>query len=201
MSISGEQAYTKLKHEGGVHRVQRIPTTDNSGRIHTSTATIAVLFTPTAIEVNIEDKDLKIETMRASGPGGQHVNTTSSAVRVTHVPSGIAVHVSAERSQVANKLQAMKILASKLYQKKKEEMDKLTTDQRSSMIGDASRSEKIRTYNFPADRITDHRLGQAFYGMEKMMKGSFLEEISTMLIDHEKETAFKKLEEKYKIRN
>jgi len=169
--VKGDDAWKKLQHEGGVHRVQRIPKTEKSGRIHTSTATVAVLPKPRQTEVKIDPRDLRIDTYRASGPGGQYVNRRESAVRVTHIPSGIVVTSQTERNQLENKESAMSILAARLHeQKRKAQMEKLS-GQRKDQIGSGDRSEKIRTYNFPQDRITDHRIKKSWHNIEKVIDG------------------------------
>ncbi len=170
--ISSQDAYEKLKQEGGVHRVQRIPETEKSGRIHTSTATVAVLPQVESKEVEIKPSDLKISSFRASGPGGQYVNKTESAVRIIHIPSGITVASQTERHQAANRENALSILRSRLYSLKMEKELKKIGQQRKSQIGTADRSEKIRTYNFPQDRITDHRLGKTWHNIESILNGN-----------------------------
>lgn len=165
-------AYTLLQHESGVHRVQRVPTTESSGRIHTSTVTVAVLPKITPQQINIKTEDLRIDTFRAGGPGGQSVNTTDSAVRITHLPTGLAVSMQDEKSQHKNREKAMQILAGRLYelmrQQQKEKIDELRNDQ----IGTGERSEKIRTYNFPQSRVTDHRIGQSWHNINAIMDGN-----------------------------
>ncbi len=169
--ISGNGAYNLLKQEGGVHRVQRIPETEKSGRIHTSTASVAVLPQIKQEEIEIRPNDLKIDTYRASGPGGQYVNKTESAVRITHLPTGITVSSQTERSQGANKENAMNILRSRLYALKAEQELQKIGQQRNIQIGTADRSEKIRTYNFPQDRITDHRIKKEWHNIERILDG------------------------------
>ena len=170
--ISGENAYEKLKQEGGVHRVQRIPETEKSGRIHTSTATVAVLPEIESKEIEIKPSDLKISSFRASGPGGQYVNKTESAVRIVHIPSGITVASQTERHQASNRENALSILRSKLYNLKIEKELQKVGKERKSQIGTAERSEKIRTYNFPQDRITDHRIGKSWHNIENILDGN-----------------------------
>ncbi len=182
--IRGKDVYRFLKYESGVHRVQRIPVTESGGRIHTSTATVAVLPEVEEVDVKIDPKDLRIETFRASGHGGQYVNKTESAVRITHIPTGIVVSIQTERSQHQNKEIAMRILRSKLYEmqmrKKKEEIDSM----RRSQIGSGERSEKIRTYNFPQNRVTDHRINYTTYRLEEVLDGD-LDEIILKLQESE----------------
>lgn len=169
--ISGDQVYSALKFEGGVHRVQRVPKTEASGRIHTSTVTVAVMPEATDVDVKVEEKDLKVDVMRASGPGGQSVNTTDSAVRMTHIPSGIVVICRDEKSQHKNKAKALKILKARLYEIELERQMQERSDQRKSMVGMGDRSEKIRTYNFPQGRVTDHRIGLTLHQLENVMNG------------------------------
>ncbi|NWU28258.1 RF1ML factor, partial [Dyaphorophyia castanea] len=170
-SIAGAEAYKYMKFEGGVHRVQRVPKTEKQGRIHTSTMTVAILPQPTEMSLQISPKDLRIETKRASGAGGQHVNTTDSAVRIVHIPTGIVSECQQERSQIRNKEKAMQMLCAKLYNAKLEEETKKRNSARKIQIGTKGRSEKIRTYNFPQDRITDHRISRSVHHVESFMLG------------------------------
>jgi peptide chain release factor 1 len=171
--ISGRGAYSRLKFEGGVHRVQRVPTTEASGRIHTSAVTVAVLPEADEVEVNInEEKDLRIDVMRASGPGGQSVNTTDSAVRVTHIPSGIVIVCRDEKSQHKNKARALKILRARLLEMARAEQDAKIADARRSMVGTGDRSERIRTYNFPQSRVTDHRVNLTLHQLDQVLDGA-----------------------------
>jgi len=170
--IRGQNAWQTLKQESGVHRVQRIPKTEKSGRIHTSTASVAVLQEPAAADININPKDLRIDFFRSSGAGGQHVNVTSSAVRITHLPTGMVVSCQDERSQHKNKDKAMKVLTARLLQRKQSEMQSTTAEARRQQIGSADRSEKIRTYNFPQNRVTDHRIGKSWHDLENIIDGN-----------------------------
>lgn len=180
LSIEGKRVYSRLKYEGGVHRVQRIPATEAGGRIHTSTATVAVLAEPDDVEVFIDEKDLRVDTFRAGGKGGQHVNKTDSAIRITHMPSGIVVSCQNERSQHQNRALAMKILRAKLYELEEEKRLSQITNARRSMVGSGERSEKIRTYNFPQGRITDHRVGVTLHKIEFVLDGDLTELIEAL---------------------
>ncbi len=170
-AITGQGAFSRLKFERGVHRVQRVPSTEASGRIHTSTVTVAVMPEAEDIEVNIQDKDLRIDVFRAGGHGGQSVNTTDSAVRITHLPTGIVVSMQDEKSQFKNKDKAMKILRSRILEKQIEEADAERRDMRRSQVGTGERSEKIRTYNFPQSRVTDHRINLSIYSIDSVLNG------------------------------
>ena len=170
--VKGKDVYSKLKYESGVHRVQRVPETESSGRIHTSTATVAVLPERTDVHVEINEKDIKIDTYRASGAGGQHINKTDSAIRITHFPTGIVVCCQDGRSQIQNRERAFEILKSKLYDKYQQEADEAYAKNRRNQVGTGDRSERIRTYNYPQGRITDHRIGYTEYNLESFMNGN-----------------------------
>ena len=170
--IIGSEVYDLLKYEAGVHRVQRIPKTEKSGRIHTSTVSVAVLKTVSEVEVKIEPKDLRIDTFRSSGAGGQNVNKVETAIRITHLPTGFVVACQSQRSQSQNREVAMNILRAKLAEMQKEKITGETMAERRAQIGTADRAEKIRTYNFPQDRITDHRIGKSWHNMEKILDGN-----------------------------
>ncbi|XP_045113632.1 peptide chain release factor 1-like, mitochondrial isoform X2 [Portunus trituberculatus] len=170
--LSGDSVYSSLKYEGGIHRVQRVPKTEKAGRVHTSTVSVAVLPQPTEIDIQLLDKDLKIETKRASGAGGQHVNTTDSAVRIIHVPTGLTVESQSERSQQRNKDQCLRKLRALLYQQQLDQDTQKYNSSRKLQVGAKGRSEKIRTYNFPQDRVTDHRLGVSMHNLVEFMSGS-----------------------------
>jgi peptide chain release factor 1 len=188
-SVKGKGAYTHLKFESGVHRVQRVPVTESGGRIHTSTATVAVLVEPKEVELKINPEDLKIETFRASGHGGQHVNVTDSAVRITHIPTGIVVSCQDERSQIKNREKAMRVLKARLLDKLKREEQQKLSHQRKTQIGTGERSEKIRTYNFPERRVTDHRINFTLYQLDEVLEGE-LDEIIKRLIKEERKKIF-----------
>ena len=180
-SIEGEGAYSLLKFESGVHRVQRVPETESSGRIHTSTVTVAVLPEAEDVDIEVNPADLQIDTYRASGAGGQHVNKTESAIRITHLPTGVVVECQDERSQYKNKDKAMKILKSKLLEAERRKQEEKIASDRKSQVGTGDRSERIRTYNYPQGRVTDHRIGLTIHRLESIMNGD-LEEIITALI-------------------
>lgn len=179
--IDGEGAYSRLKYESGVHRVQRVPETEAQGRIHTSTATVAVLPEAEEVEVEIDPKDLQIDTFRSSGAGGQHINKTSSAIRITHLPTGMVVECQDERSQYKNKDKALKVLRARLLSQEREKANAQVAQERRSQVGTGDRSERIRTYNFPQARVTDHRIGLTLYKLEEVLGGS-LDEIIDSLV-------------------
>lgn len=185
--ISGKGAYSKFKYESGVHRVQRVPETESSGRIHTSTATVAVLPEHEEVDVDINDKDLQIDVYRSGGAGGQHVNTTDSAVRITHLPTGIVVACQDERSQLKNREKAMSILKSKLYDYFQMQVDEEYANNRRNQIGTGDRSERIRTYNYPQSRLTDHRINYTSYNLEVFLNGDLDDLISNLSIAEQKE--------------
>ena len=179
-TVSGEEVYSKMKFESGAHRVQRVPTTESSGRIHTSTATVVVLPEVEEVEVNINENDIRVDTFASSGAGGQSVNTTMSAVRLTHIPTGIVVSMQDERSQIKNKEKAMKILRARVYDKFQQEEQEKFDAERKSKVGTAARSERIRTYNYPQNRVTDHRIGLSLQKLDQIMEGK-LDEIMEAL--------------------
>jgi peptide chain release factor 1 len=178
--VSGRGAYSRLKYESGVHRVQRVPETESGGRVHTSTATVAVLPEMEEVDVQIDPKDIEMQVYRASGAGGQHVNKTSSAVRLIHKPSGIVVACQEERSQLQNREKCMRLLASKLYEIEQEKADSAQTGLRRSQVGTGMRNERIRTYNFPQGRVTDHRVGLTLYKIDAVMDGAIDEIIDAL---------------------
>jgi peptide chain release factor 1 len=180
--VRGQGAFARLKFESGVHRVQRVPATEGSGRIHTSAATVAVLPEVEELDVDIKDSDLKVDTMRSSGAGGQHVNKTESAIRITHIPSGIVVAVQEERSQHKNRAKAMAYLRAKLYESEREKRDSARSADRRGQVGSGDRSERIRTYNFPQARVTDHRINLTLYKLPQVIEGEALDEIIAALI-------------------
>ena len=178
--INGRGAYSRMKYESGVHRVQRVPETESGGRVHTSTATVAVLPEMEEVDVQIDPKDIEMQVYRASGAGGQHVNKTSSAVRLIHKPSGIVVACQEERSQLQNREKCMRLLASKLYEIEQEKLDSQVTGMRRSQVGSGMRNERIRTYNFPQGRVTDHRVGLTLYKIDAIMDGDIDEILDTL---------------------
>ena len=181
-NITGKGVFARLKFESGVHRVQRVPETEAQGRIHTSAATVAVLPEAEEVDIKIDDKDLRIDVFRASGPGGQSVNTTDSAVRITHLPSGLVVSQQDEKSQHKNKAKAMRVLRSRLYDAQRSALDAERAANRKSQVGSGDRSERIRTYNFPQGRVTDHRINLTLYKIDKVMNGEALDEVIDPLI-------------------
>lgn len=181
--LSGSNVHRIMKYEGGTHRVQRVPETEANGRIHTSAATVAILPEVKEEEVKIEDKDLRIETTRSSGAGGQHVNTTDSAVKITHIPTGISVGCQEERSQHKNKEKAKKILLARIREKEKGKQQQIVAELRSTQVGSGDRSERIRTYNFPQNRVTDHRIHLTLYDLDRIMEGN-MEELTQSLVRH-----------------
>ncbi len=186
-SIEGKNVYGTLKYESGVHRVQRIPETETGGRIHTSTATVAILPDADEVDVQISEKDLRTDTYRASGAGGQHVNKTDSAIRITHVPSGIVVQCQDERSQHKNRAHAMKMLRAKLYEIEESKREAELSDNRKYQVGSGDRSEKIRTYNFPQSRVTDHRIGLTVHKIESILDGNLDELIQSLITFYQAE--------------
>ncbi|MFN4283260.1 MAG: peptide chain release factor 1 [Alphaproteobacteria bacterium] len=181
-TITGRNVFARLKFESGVHRVQRVPATEGSGRIHTSTATVAVLPEAEEVDIEIAEKDLRIDVFRASGPGGQSVNTTDSAVRITHIPTGVVVQQQDEKSQHKNKAKALKVLRARLYEAKRMELENARSADRKGQVGTGDRSERIRTYNFPQGRVTDHRINLTLYNIDKVMAGGALDEVIEALI-------------------
>ena len=184
-SISGRGVFARLKFESGVHRVQRVPTTESSGRIHTSAATVAVLPAAEEVDVQIEEKDLRVDVYRASGPGGQSVNTTDSAVRLTHIPTGIVVTQQDEKSQHKNKAKAMRILRARIYEQERARLDAEMAAERRTQVGSGDRSQRIRTYNFPQGRVTDHRINLTLHKLDKIVDGDLDEIIDALTADHQ----------------
>ncbi|MCA0971038.1 peptide chain release factor 1 [Halobacillus litoralis] len=183
--VSGERAYSKLKFENGAHRVQRVPETESGGRIHTSTATVVVMPEAEEVEVEVHDKDIRVDTFASSGPGGQSVNTTMSAVRLTHEPTGIVVSCQDEKSQIKNKEKAMKVLRARIYDKFQREAQEELDESRKSAVGTGDRSERIRTYNFPQTRVTDHRIGLTLQKLDQILQGNMSEIIDALLIEEQ----------------
>ena len=182
-SIKGKNVFSRLKFESGVHRVQRIPETESGGRVHTSTATVAVLPEAQEVDVIIDDKDIRVDIFRASGPGGQSVNTTDSAVRITHLPTGLVVQQQDEKSQHKNKAKALKVLRSRIYDLERKKLDDARSENRKGQVGTGDRSERIRTYNFPQGRMTDHRINLTLYSLDKIMTGDIDEIIDSLIAE------------------
>lgn len=191
-SIQGKNAYSKLKYESGVHRVQRVPVTEASGRIHTSASTVAVLPEAAEVDIKVDEKELRVDTFCSSGPGGQGVNTTYSAVRIVHIPTGLIVQCQDERSQIKNREKAMKVLRSRLYEIEMERQERERATERKSQVGTGDRSEKIRTYNFPQNRVSDHRSGFTLHKLDQVLEGN-LDEIIDNLITHYRAERLKEL--------
>lgn len=193
--INGEGAYSKLKFESGVHRVQRVPETESQGRIHTSTVTVAVLPEAEDVELEINPADLQIDTFRSSGAGGQHINKTESAIRITHIPTGVVVECQDERSQYKNKDKAMKVLKSRLLQAKREEQENSIAAERKQQVGTGDRSERIRTYNYPQGRVTDHRIGLTLYKIDDILNGNIEEIVDALIAAHRAKQLQQSMEE------
>jgi peptide chain release factor 1 len=186
-SVSGENAYKLLRFESGVHRVQRVPATESQGRIHTSAATVAVMPEPEEVEIKIDQKDLRIDVMRAGGPGGQSVNTTDSAVRIVHIPTGMIVQCQDEKSQLKNREKAMRVLKTRLYEREEAQRAAVEAAERKSQVGSGDRSERIRTYNYPQNRITDHRINLTIYSLDRVMAGELRPVIEPLMAHHQAE--------------
>jgi peptide chain release factor 1 len=198
-SVEGEMVYKKLRYESGTHRVQRVPATETQGRIHTSAATVAVLAEAEEVDIEIKTEDLRIDTYRSSGSGGQHVNTTDSAIRITHIPTGVVVQCQDERSQHKNKAKAMRVLRSKLYEAQRMQIESEQAEARRSQVGSGDRSEKIRTYNYPQNRLTDHRINLTLYKLDRVMEGD-LEDVFDALYEHDVELKMKARTDKDELR-
>ncbi len=194
LEVAGQGAFAKLKFESGGHRVQRVPETEAGGRIHTSAATVAVLPEAEDVDVNIDEKDLRIDVYRASGAGGQHVNKTESAVRITHIPTGIVVAMQEEKSQHKNKAKAMKILKARMFEAERERVDSARAAERKGLVGSGDRSERIRTYNFPQGRVTDHRINLTLYKLDKVIAGDELSDVIDALVAEDQATRLATLE-------
>jgi peptide chain release factor 1 len=195
-AITGDGVFGRLKFESGVHRVQRVPETEAGGRIHTSAATVAVLPEVEDVDIEIRDQDIRIDTYRSSGAGGQHVNKTDSAVRITHLPSGIVV-TSSEKSQHQNRARAMKVLQARLYEQQREALDAARASDRKSQVGSGDRSERIRTYNFPQGRVTDHRINLTLYNLPKVLEGESLDDVINPLIAEDQAARLAALEDEF----
>ena len=189
-SVEGEMVYKKLRYESGTHRVQRVPVTETQGRVHTSAATVAVLAEAEEVDIEVRNEDLRIDTYRSSGSGGQHVNTTDSAIRITHIPTGVVVQCQDERSQHKNKAKALRVLRSKLYEAQQAQIDSEQAEARKSQVGSGDRSEKIRTYNYPQNRLTDHRINLTLYKLDRGMEGD-LDDVFDALYEHDVELKMK----------
>ena len=187
VAIEGKDVYSRLKFEGGVHRVQRIPRTETQGRVHTSAATVAVLPEVADVEIDINPSDVRVDVFRSSGPGGQSVNTTDSAVRITHLPTGLVVTCQNEKSQLKNKNQALKVLRARLYENEMRAQQDSTAERRKNMVGSGDRSERIRTYNFPQGRVTDHRVNLTLYQLENVLMGNMDLIVDSLLTHHQTE--------------
>jgi peptide chain release factor 1 len=194
VQVTGQNVFSRLKYESGVHRVQRVPKTEASGRIHTSAATVAVLPEAEDVDVKIEAKDLRIDTYRSQGAGGQHVNTTDSAVRITHIPTGVVVEMQEERSQHKNRDKAMKVLKTRIYDQQRTKLAAERAKDRKDQVGSGDRSERIRTYNFPQSRVTDHRINLTLYQLDEVLRGTALNEIVEALIADEQAAALASME-------
>ena len=192
-TIKGKNIYSSLKYESGVHRVQRVPDTETQGRVHTSAATVAVMPEAEEVDVKIEDKDLRIDVFRSSGPGGQSVNTTDSAVRITHIPTGLVVSQQDEKSQIRNKEKGLKILRSRIYELERQKRDEERSKDRKRKIGTGDRSERIRTYNFPQGRVTDHRINLTLHKLDDFLSGDAFEELNQNLVIHQQELTLKSI--------
>lgn len=188
LMVEGKDAYSMLRYESGVHRVQRVPQTEAQGRIHTSTVTVAVLPEPEELEINISPDEIRIDVFRSSGPGGQHVNTTDSAVRITHMPTGIVVTCQDEKSQHKNKAKAMRVLRARLKEKMESEKEQEMSDERRKQVGTGDRSERIRTYNFPQGRVTDHRISLTLYKLQDILNGDIVDIVSPLIAHFQSET-------------